>query len=138
MTRGLEIFEKVKDEANTALLYANTGHLHRMLAHTNTPADRGELTQQEKLHYNKAFINYKKALQVLGERHHCPGVWDAVKWELSTALFTMGTIIHENPPSHLVRCPILFPVSFLTHFKIKRFICLHDYLKGEQLEIIGF
>lgn len=102
LTRGLEIFEKVKDEANTALLYANTGHLHRLLAHTNTPVDRGELTPQEKLHYNKAFINYKKALQVLGERHHCPGVWDAVKWELSTALFTMGSIMHENPPSHLV------------------------------------
>lgn len=102
LARGLEIFEKVKDEANTALLYANMGHLHRLLAHTNTPADRGELTQREKLHYNKAFINYKKALQVLGERHTCPSVWDAVKWELSTALFTMGSIMHENPPSHLV------------------------------------
>lgn len=102
LTRGLEIFEKVKDEANTALLYVNIGHLHRLSAHSYAPSERGELTQQEKLHYNKAFINYKKALQVLGERQHCPKVWDTVKWELSTALFTMGSIMHEHPPSHLV------------------------------------
>ncbi|KAJ8959533.1 hypothetical protein NQ314_006270 [Rhamnusium bicolor] len=101
LTRGLEIFEKIKDDANIALLYANMGHLHRLLAHASTPAERGELTVQEKLHYNKAFINYKKALQVLGDRKYCPGVWDAVKWELSTALFNMGSIMHENPPSGL-------------------------------------
>lgn len=102
LARGLEIFEKVKDDANIALLYTNMGHLHRLLAHANTPTERGELTPQEKLHYNKAFINYKKALQVLGDRKHCPGIWDAVKWELSTALFNMGSIMHENPPSCLV------------------------------------
>ncbi|XP_023016253.2 erythroid differentiation-related factor 1 [Leptinotarsa decemlineata] len=101
LVRGLEIFERVKDEANTALLYTNTGHLHRLLAHAHTPDERGEITSQEKLHYNKAFVNYKKALQVLGERQHCPGIWDAVKWELSTALFNMGTILHENPSSYL-------------------------------------
>nr|CAH7736010.1 unnamed protein product [Callosobruchus chinensis] len=103
LTRGLEIFEKVKDDANIALLYTNMGHLHRLLAYANTPTERSELTQQEKLHYNKAFVNYKKALQVLGERDHCPGIWDAVKWELSTALFNMGSIMHENPPSHLAK-----------------------------------
>ncbi|CAH1982006.1 unnamed protein product [Acanthoscelides obtectus] len=103
LTRGLEIFEKVKDDANIALLYTNIGHLHRLLAYAHTPAERGELTSPEKLHYNKAFVNYKKALQVLGEREHCPGIWDAVKWELSTALFNMGSIMHENPPSHLTK-----------------------------------
>ncbi|KAG5878620.1 hypothetical protein JTB14_019523 [Gonioctena quinquepunctata] len=101
LSRGLEIFERVKDEANTALLYSNSGHLHRLLAHAHTPEERGEITSQEKLHYNKAFINYKKALQVLGERHNCPGIWDAVKWELSTSLFNMGTIMLENPSSYL-------------------------------------
>lgn len=102
LIRGLELFEKVKDDANVALLYTNIGHLYRLLAHANTPADRGEITQQEKVHYNKAIMNYKKALQVLGDRDNCPGIWDAVKWELSTALFNMGWIMHENPPAHLV------------------------------------
>ncbi|XP_072386281.1 erythroid differentiation-related factor 1 [Diabrotica undecimpunctata] len=101
LARGLELFERVKDTANVALLYTNIGHLYRLLAHANTPVDRGEITQQEKIHYNKAIINYKKALQVLGERENCPGIWDAVKWELSTALFNMGWIMHENPSIQL-------------------------------------
>ncbi|CAG9818393.1 unnamed protein product [Phaedon cochleariae] len=101
LARGLEVFEKVKDDANIALLYTNMGHLHRLLAHAHTPTERSELTPKEKFHYNKAFINYKRALQVLGERKHCPNIWDAVKWELSTALFNMGSIMHENPSSHL-------------------------------------
>lgn len=103
LKRGLEIFEKVKDDANIALLYTNMGHLHRLLAHANTPSERGELTVQEKLHYNKSFVNYKKALQVLGERKYNPAIWDAVTWELSTALFTMGCIMHENPNASMVR-----------------------------------
>ncbi|RZB41599.1 erythroid differentiation-related factor 1 [Asbolus verrucosus] len=103
LCRGLTIFEKVKDDANIALLYTNMGHLHRLLAHANTPENRGELSPKEKLHYNKAFINYKKALQVLGDRKHCPGIWDAVRWELSTAFFNMGTIMHENPPSNITK-----------------------------------
>lgn len=55
------------------------------------------------MHYKKAFVNYKKALQVLGERHNSPGIWDVVKWELSTALFTMATILVEHPDPALVR-----------------------------------
>ncbi|KAI4459895.1 erythroid differentiation-related factor 1 [Holotrichia oblita] len=99
LKQGLDIFEKVKDDANTALLYTNMGHLHRLLAHISIPTGRGELTSKEKYYYNKSFEFYKKALQVLGERKHSPNIWDAVKWELSTALFTMGCTLHENPPS---------------------------------------
>lgn len=102
LKRGLEVFEKVKDDANIALLYTNMGHLHRLLAHANSPNERGELTPAEKLHYNKSFVNYKKALQVLGFRNYCPGIWDAVTWELSTALFTVATIMHEHPMSSMV------------------------------------
>lgn len=105
LKRGLEVFEIVKDDANMALLYTNMGHLHRLLAHANTPSKRGELTVQEKLHYNKSFVNYKKALQVLGERKYSPAIWDAVTWELSTALFTMGCIMHEHPSPSMVKMP---------------------------------
>lgn len=40
---------------------------------------------------------------MLGERHNSPGIWDVVKWELSTALFTMATILVEHPDPALVR-----------------------------------
>lgn len=102
LNRGLIIFTKVKDQANTALLYSNKGHLHRLLAHASMPDSRGELTAKERDHYNKAFVNYKKALQVLVERKYCPAIWDLVTWDLSTAYFNMGTIIHENPSTNLV------------------------------------
>lgn len=113
LKRGLEVFEKVKDDDNIALLYTNMGHLHRLLAHANTPVERGELTSQEKLHYNKAFLNYKKALQVLGDRKHSPNIWDAVTWELSTALFTMGTIMLENPSPSIVSVPYHLYTTFI-------------------------
>lgn len=102
LIRGLIVFKKVKDQANTALLYSNMGHLHRLLAHANMPDLRGELTEKERTHYNKAIVNYKKALQVLAERQYCPAIWDLVTWDLSTALFNMGTIMHENPSPCLV------------------------------------
>lgn len=125
LKRGLEIFEKVKDDDNIALLYTNMGHLHRLLAHANTPVERGELTMQEKLHYNKAFLNYKKALQVLADRRHSPNIWDAVTWELSTALFTMASIMLENPSPALVSAYFIsypffqteqFRVNYLLYF----------------------
>ncbi|KAL3280357.1 hypothetical protein HHI36_017846 [Cryptolaemus montrouzieri] len=101
LARGLEVFEKVKDEANIALLYTNIGHMHRLLGYAWTPETREELTQREKFHFNKSFLNYKKALQVLGNRQCNPGIWDSVTWELSTAMFNMATIMHEHPPANI-------------------------------------
>ncbi|XP_022917617.1 erythroid differentiation-related factor 1 [Onthophagus taurus] len=104
LKKGIELFENAKDAANSALLYTNMGHLHRLLAHhVSYPEKRGQLTAKEKFHYEKSFENYKKALQVLGDRKNSPQVWDAVRWELSTALFSMGTILHEYPTSQLSR-----------------------------------
>ncbi|XP_017769509.1 PREDICTED: erythroid differentiation-related factor 1 [Nicrophorus vespilloides] len=97
LKRATEIFETVKDEANAALVFTNTGHLHRLLAYAHSPSGRGELTSMERYHYNKSFVSYKKALSVIAHRSHCPAIWDAVKWEMSTAIFTMATILHENP-----------------------------------------
>lgn len=112
LSRGLIVFEKVKDVANIALLYTNRGHMHRLLAHASTPHNRGELSPKEKFHYNKAFTNYKKALQVLGERERCPGIWDAVRWELSTSFFNMGSIMHENSPSNIVSINFIKKIQF--------------------------
>lgn len=101
LVRSLEIFEQVKDDANIALIHANMGHLNRLLAHASRPEERGQLTNNEKVYYNKALLHYKKALQVLGERKHCTSIWDIVNWELSTALFNMGTILQDNPSDTL-------------------------------------
>ncbi|KAF5299483.1 hypothetical protein FQR65_LT01064 [Abscondita terminalis] len=119
LKRGLEIFEKIKNDSNVALLYTNIGHLHRILAHASSPRERCELTSKEKLHYNKAFINYKKALQVLGDRSHSPGIWDVVKWELSTALFTMATILHDHPNPALSRTDAEKEVTETLHQALK-------------------
>ncbi|XP_030767358.1 erythroid differentiation-related factor 1 [Sitophilus oryzae] len=99
LVKGLQLFEKANNDANIALLSSNMGHLHRLLAYAHTPEERSELTPQERKHYSKAFQSYKRALRVLGDRKHCPGIWDAVTWELSTALFTVSCILYENPPS---------------------------------------
>ncbi|KAB0799445.1 hypothetical protein PPYR_07325 [Photinus pyralis] len=97
LKRSLTLFEKIKDNCNVALVYTNLGHLYRVLAHASSPAERCEITTKEKLYYSKAFVNYKKALQALGERDRAPSIWDAVKWELSTALYTMATVLHDHP-----------------------------------------
>ena len=102
LKRGTEIFEEAKDSANSALLHTNMGHLHRFMAHVDAPVNRGELTQTEKIHYGRAFTHYKRALQVLGSRESSPFIWDAVKWELSTASFMMGCTLHDNPPTDVV------------------------------------
>jgi len=119
LKRGMEVFEKIKNDSNVSLLYTNMGHLHRILAHASSPTERCDLTSKEKLYYNKAFINYKKALQVLGERSNCPGIWDVVKWELSTALFTMATVLHDHPNPALSRTEAEKEVSETLHQALK-------------------
>lgn len=49
LKRALDIFEKIRNDGNTALLYTNIGHLHRLLAHANSPAERSEITNMEKV-----------------------------------------------------------------------------------------
>ncbi|XP_018323253.1 erythroid differentiation-related factor 1 isoform X2 [Agrilus planipennis] len=119
LKRGLELFEKVKDVSNIALLYANLGHLNRVLAFANSPIERTELTVKEKVHFNKAFVNYKKALQVLGERYHYPYVWDSVMWDLCSTYFTLGTILHENPSSKVSRTEAEKEVTEMFHQALK-------------------
>lgn len=97
LVRSLEHFEQVNDDANIALIQANMGHLNRLLAYAATPLERGQLTANERMYYNKALLHYKRALQVLGDRTHCACIWDVVNWDLSTALFNMGTILQDNP-----------------------------------------
>ena len=98
MENGIKAFDSVKDEANLALLYSNTGRLMRVQAHFFSMTEvEGKLTTQEKSFYKKSIFNYQKALQILGDRKYNPPVWDSVHWELSTALFAMATLIQDYP-----------------------------------------
>jgi hypothetical protein len=45
----------------------------------------------------QALSSYQKALQVLSTRKNNPAIWDTVIWELSTTLFTMGTLLQDFP-----------------------------------------
>lgn len=101
---GVKAFSVVHDEANLALLHSNTGRLMRMCAHFHSPdlSDRHSgLAGQERHFYNKALSSYQKAVQVLGTRKNNPAIWDTVIWELSTTLFTMGTLLQDFPASNI-------------------------------------
>lgn len=89
---GVKAFETVRDEANLALLHSNSGRLMRLCAHMHVKKQT-----QEKHFYNKAIVNYQKALQVLGNRKSNPSIWDTVTWDLSTTLFTMATLLQDYP-----------------------------------------
>lgn len=45
----------------------------------------------------QALSSYQKAVQVLSTRKNNPAIWDTVIWELSTTLFTMGTLLQDFP-----------------------------------------
>lgn len=101
LKRGLEIFEKIKDQANIALLCTNLGHLSRLMAYRNKiynkPGEKYNLVE-----FKKCILNYKKALNVLQCRQKFVPVWDAVTWELFSSLYNMACDLHENPPSNVV------------------------------------
>ncbi|KAK6638651.1 hypothetical protein RUM43_006918 [Polyplax serrata] len=99
LQNGIKAFDSVKDEANLALLYSNTGRLMRVQAHflADSESDDNELATQEKHYYKKSISNYQKALQVLGDRKYNPVIWDSVHWELSTALYAMATRLQDYP-----------------------------------------
>lgn len=99
LENGIKAFDTVKDEANLALLYSNTGRLMRVQAHFLGISlnDENELATQERNFYKKSIFNYQKALQVLGDRKYNPAIWDSVHWELSTALFAMATLLQDYP-----------------------------------------
>lgn len=89
---GIKAFESVRDEANLALLYSNSGRLMRLCAYITK-----KKPSRERHFYNKALTNYQKALQVLGVRETNPSIWDSVNWDLSTTLFTMAIQLQDFP-----------------------------------------
>lgn len=101
LEKGINAFDSVKDLANLALLYSNTGRLMRVQAHFMSMSEDGEndLAAQERNFYKKSVSSYQTALQILVDRKFHPDIWDSVHWELSTTLFGMATLLQDYPSS---------------------------------------
>ncbi|XP_029844303.2 erythroid differentiation-related factor 1 [Ixodes scapularis] len=102
LEKGVDAFDTLNDVANLALVNSNLGRLMRLRAHAASASQkgivRGEFTAQERTLYNRAISYYNKASRVLGDRKLYPDIWDSVNWELSSALFTLGTLLQDYAP----------------------------------------
>ena len=99
---GIAKFESIRDVSNTALLLSNTGKLSRLAGHlvSLAPASTAEheFGGEEAEHYRAAVECYQQALAVLGSRKVNPGIWENVSWELSSTLYTMGSLYQDQAP----------------------------------------
>nr|XP_018900109.1 PREDICTED: erythroid differentiation-related factor 1 [Bemisia tabaci]XP_018900110.1 PREDICTED: erythroid differentiation-related factor 1 [Bemisia tabaci]XP_018900111.1 PREDICTED: erythroid differentiation-related factor 1 [Bemisia tabaci] len=94
LDKGIKLFEAVKDDVNLALLHSNEGRLMRLIALYHSQ-DQGAFSPKERHFYNKALSSYQKAMAVIGCRSNNPMVWDTVNWELSTASFTLASMVQD-------------------------------------------
>ena len=102
LEQGIVKFESIKDASNTALLLSNSGRLSRLAGHLVSLAPSSEADQEfgseEAGHYRAAVERYQQALAVLGSRRVNPGIWESVSWELSSTLYTMGSLYQDQAP----------------------------------------
>jgi len=103
LNQGIAKFESISDLANTALLLSNSGRLSRLAGHAaglQAGQDGGgaEYGGEEAAHYKAAVVYYHQALAVLGSKKTSSQIWDTVSWELSSTLFTVGTLLQDHAP----------------------------------------
>ena len=101
LDKGVARFQGISDLPNTALLLSNSGRLSRLAGHAAGLQEGTELTEfggEEAEHYRAALDYYHQALAVLGGRKACPEIWDSVTWELSSTLYTVGTLLQDHAP----------------------------------------
>lgn len=102
LEKGVDAFDTLHDVPNMALVNSNLGRLMRLRAHAASAVEkgaaRGEFTTKERTLYNRAISYYNKASRVLRDRKLYPDIWDSVNWELSSALFTLGTLLQDYAP----------------------------------------
>ncbi|KAK9871242.1 hypothetical protein WA026_011517 [Henosepilachna vigintioctopunctata] len=94
--RALELFEKINDKGNIALVCLNMGTMHRMFVNADSP-DKIHVTQKNKAILYKAISLYKKAYAIIDVDTVEPKIWHSVNWELSTALYHMAEILDDFP-----------------------------------------
>ena len=103
LARGVERFEAIADLPNTALLLSNSGRLERVAGHAAglAAAEGSEVAEfggEEAASYRAAVAHYHRALAVLGGRRAGQEIWDSVTWELSSTLYTVGTLLQDHAP----------------------------------------
>jgi len=102
LNQGIAKFESISDLANTALLLSNSGRLSRLAGHAaglNAGQDGDvEFGGEEAGHYRAAVEYYHQALAVLGSKKTSTQIWDTVCWELSSTLYTVGTLLQDHAP----------------------------------------
>ena len=101
LERGIARFESIHDHANTALLLSNCGRLSRLAGHSvglQQEQEQQEYGGEEEQHYRAALDCYRQALAILGSRKVSPDIWDSVTWELSSTLYTVGTLLQDHAP----------------------------------------
>jgi hypothetical protein len=92
---GTDLFEKVDDIVNLSFLLCNLGRFFRFRAHIEMAGERRNDVRRQRSFYQNAFINYQKALGVLGSRKRNADLWDMVTWELSTSTFTLAKQLQD-------------------------------------------
>jgi len=103
LNQGIAKFESISDLANTALLLSNSGRLSRLAGHAaglQAGVEGGgvEYGGEEAGHYKAAVEYYHQALAVLGSKKTSSQIWDTVSWELSSTLYTVGTLLQDHAP----------------------------------------
>jgi len=103
LARGVERFEGIADLPNTALLLSNSGRLERVAGHAAglAAAEGSEVAEfggEEAASYRAAVAHYHRALALLGGRRAGQQIWDSVTWELSSTLYTVGTLLQDHAP----------------------------------------
>ncbi|XP_040568486.1 erythroid differentiation-related factor 1 [Lepeophtheirus salmonis] len=101
LEEGIIYFEKVKDSSNISLLNSNIGRLCRLYAYyggCGNIDDRTEFSDFEFEQYSKAIEHYEIALKTVGNRKNNPLIWDSISWDLSSTLFTVGSLLQDFAP----------------------------------------
>ena len=103
LDKGVARFQGIADLPNTALLLSNSGRLSRLAGHAaglahQESSEVSEFGGEEAKQYREALDYYHQALAVLGSRKVSPEIWDSVTWELSSTLYTVGTLLQDHAP----------------------------------------
>ena len=101
LDKGVARFQGITDLPNTALLLSNSGRLSRLAGHAAGLQENFEASEfggEEAKQYREALDYYRQALTVLGSRKVSPEIWDSVTWELSSTLYTVGTLLQDHAP----------------------------------------
>ncbi|XP_037967622.2 erythroid differentiation-related factor 1 [Plutella xylostella] len=95
-----DIFERVGDMPNLALLYCNKARFLRFRANCEMEG----FSSDKRSYYSKAEDLYQAALKVLGSQESGGGasVRELVRWELSSHLYTKAAHMQDQPPRHEV------------------------------------